>query len=108
MTGDQTVKYAVLAPLALKLIIGDPTRPTRWWSLSTVFAAGRGALGGYVAGRTHSDLRISVTDRCNVRCFYCMPETGATFAKAGDLLSFEEIERFVAVAARHSASGRSA
>jgi cyclic pyranopterin phosphate synthase len=49
-------------------------------------------------GRTHSDLRISVTDRCNIRCFYCMPETGATFAKAADLLSFDEIERFVATA----------
>ena len=49
-------------------------------------------------GRTHSDLRISVTDRCNIRCFYCMPETGAEFAKASDLLTFEEIERFVAVA----------
>jgi cyclic pyranopterin phosphate synthase len=50
-------------------------------------------------GRTHSDLRISVTDRCNVRCFYCMPESGGTFTKASDLLSFEEITRFVAVAA---------
>jgi cyclic pyranopterin phosphate synthase len=49
-------------------------------------------------GRTHSDLRISVTDRCNVRCFYCMPETGAEFAKAADLLSFDEIERFASVA----------
>jgi len=49
-------------------------------------------------GRTHSDLRISVTDRCNIRCFYCMPETGAAFAKAADLLSFEEIERFVVAA----------
>jgi len=49
-------------------------------------------------GRTHSDLRISVTDRCNIRCFYCMPETGAEFAKAADLLSFAEIERFVRVA----------
>ncbi len=49
-------------------------------------------------GRTHSDLRISVTDRCNIRCFYCMPETGAEFAKAADLLTFDEIERFVRVA----------
>ena len=30
-------------------------------------------------GRTHSDLRISVTDRCNIRCFYCMPEEGVKF-----------------------------
>jgi molybdenum cofactor biosynthesis enzyme MoaA len=27
-------------------------------------------------GRVHDSLRISVTDRCNIRCFYCMPETG--------------------------------
>ena len=49
-------------------------------------------------GRIHDNLRISVTDRCNIRCFYCMPETGAEFAKASDLLSFDEIERFVSVA----------
>jgi len=44
-------------------------------------------------------MRISVTDRCNIRCYYCMPETGAAFTKASDLLSFEEIERLVSVAA---------
>ncbi len=49
-------------------------------------------------GRTHSDLRISVTDRCNIRCFYCMPETGAEFARISELLSFDEIAQFVAVA----------
>jgi len=49
-------------------------------------------------GRTHSDLRISVTDRCNIRCFYCMPETGAEFVKASTLLSFAEIERFASTA----------
>jgi GTP 3',8-cyclase len=46
-------------------------------------------------GRVHSDLRISVTDRCNIRCFYCMPEKDATFAPASQLLSDEEIVRFV-------------
>ena len=49
-------------------------------------------------GRPHTNLRISVTDRCNIRCVYCMPET-ATFMPRRDLLSFEEIERFVRVAA---------
>jgi cyclic pyranopterin phosphate synthase len=49
-------------------------------------------------GRVHSDLRVSVTDRCNIRCFYCMPETGASFAPASELLSFDEILRFVSVA----------
>jgi cyclic pyranopterin phosphate synthase len=49
-------------------------------------------------GRVHNNLRISVTDRCNIRCVYCMPEN-AEFLDRRDLLSFEEIERFVRVAA---------
>jgi cyclic pyranopterin phosphate synthase len=49
-------------------------------------------------GRVHDSLRISVTDRCNIRCFYCMPETGAQFVARGEILSFEEIERFVRIA----------
>jgi GTP 3',8-cyclase len=49
-------------------------------------------------GRTHSDLRISVTDRCNIRCFYCMPETGAEFGPISSLLTFAQIERLVRVA----------
>ena len=50
-------------------------------------------------GRVHSDLRISVTDRCNIRCFYCMPEEGAAFESVSKLLSFAQIARFVRVAA---------
>ncbi len=49
-------------------------------------------------GRIHSDLRISVTDRCNIRCFYCMPEEGAEFAPIASLLTFGQIARFVAAA----------
>lgn len=49
-------------------------------------------------GRIHDNLRISVTDRCNIRCFYCMPETGVQFTDRREILSFEEIERFVRVA----------
>jgi cyclic pyranopterin phosphate synthase len=51
-------------------------------------------------GRAHSDLRISVTDRCNIRCFYCMPEQGAEFAPVSRLLSFEQMARFVETAVR--------
>jgi len=51
-------------------------------------------------GRIHDNLRVSVTDRCNIRCFYCMPETDVKFERREDLLSFEEIERFVSIAAR--------
>jgi cyclic pyranopterin phosphate synthase len=49
-------------------------------------------------GRIHSDLRISVTDRCNIRCFYCMPERGAQFAPLRSLLTFDQIVRFVSAA----------
>ena len=49
-------------------------------------------------GRLHNNLRISVTDRCNIRCFYCMPADNVEFMDKAELLSFEEIERFVRVA----------
>jgi cyclic pyranopterin phosphate synthase len=49
-------------------------------------------------GRVHNNLRISVTDRCNLRCTYCMPEE-VTFLDRGELLSFEEITHFVEIAA---------
>ena len=49
-------------------------------------------------GRVHNNLRISVTDRCNIRCFYCMPADNVVFMNRKELLSFEEIERFVRVA----------
>jgi cyclic pyranopterin phosphate synthase len=49
-------------------------------------------------GRIHDNLRISVTDRCNIRCFYCMPETDVHFVERAEILDFEEIERFVRIA----------
>ncbi|HEY3809882.1 MAG TPA: GTP 3',8-cyclase MoaA [Acidimicrobiales bacterium] len=49
-------------------------------------------------GRHHNDLRISVTDRCNLRCVYCMPEEGLSFLPHDDLLSFDEIVRVARVA----------
>jgi GTP 3',8-cyclase len=49
-------------------------------------------------GRLHDNLRISVTDRCNIRCFYCMPETDVHFVRRSEILDFEEIERFVRIA----------
>lgn len=51
-------------------------------------------------GRIHDNLRISVTDRCNIRCFYCMPEHEVNFVPRSEILSFEEIERFVRIAVR--------
>lgn len=48
-------------------------------------------------GRVHNNLRISVTDRCNLRCTYCMPEE-VVFLDREELLSFEEMAHFVRVA----------
>jgi cyclic pyranopterin phosphate synthase len=48
-------------------------------------------------GRTVRDLRISVTDRCNFRCGYCMPEEGMVWLPRSEVLTFEEIERVARV-----------
>jgi len=56
----------------------------------------RHLIDGY--GRVHTDLRISVTDRCNLRCTYCMP-ADVVFLPREELLSYEEIARVAAVAA---------
>ena len=48
-------------------------------------------------GRRISDLRVSVTDRCNFRCQYCMPAEGLPWLERSAVLSFEEIERLVRV-----------
>ena len=50
-------------------------------------------------GRVHNNLRISVTDRCNIRCFYCMPDENVKFLPQKEILSFEEIERFTRICA---------
>ncbi|QHW30658.1 GTP 3',8-cyclase MoaA [Paenibacillus rhizovicinus] len=46
-------------------------------------------------GRVHDYLRISVTDRCNLRCLYCMPEEGVKFEPAENLLSYDQIAEVV-------------
>ncbi len=48
-------------------------------------------------GRPISYLRLAVTDRCNLRCFYCMPPEGIQYANKNELLSFEEMERLVRI-----------
>jgi cyclic pyranopterin phosphate synthase len=48
-------------------------------------------------GRVHTALRISVTDRCNIRCQYCMPDGPLQFLASSKLLSFDAIERFVRI-----------
>jgi cyclic pyranopterin phosphate synthase len=66
-------------------------------ALPPVLRAPRSALADSF-GRVHNNLRVSVTDRCNLRCTYCMPED-VTFLDRSELLSFEEITAFVRVAA---------
>ncbi|GAC1579417.1 MAG: GTP 3',8-cyclase MoaA [Candidatus Dormibacteria bacterium] len=48
-------------------------------------------------GRRIGDLRVSVTDRCNFRCQYCMPAEGLPWLERAEILSFEEITRLVAI-----------
>jgi GTP 3',8-cyclase len=48
-------------------------------------------------GRVVRDLRISVTDRCNFRCTYCMPEEGMQWMPRTEILTFEEIERLARI-----------
>jgi len=48
-------------------------------------------------GRRHTQLRLSVTDRCNLRCSYCVPATGFSLRPADELLSFEELEHVVRI-----------
>jgi GTP 3',8-cyclase len=55
-------------------------------------------------GRQVDYLRVSVTDRCNLRCVYCMPSGGVAWKERSELLTFEEIERFVAAAASEGIS----
>lgn len=50
-------------------------------------------------GRVHDYLRISVTDRCNLRCLYCMPEEGVKFEPSENLLSYDQITEVVRVGA---------
>ncbi len=50
-------------------------------------------------GRPINYVRLAVTDRCNLRCFYCMPEEGIHYLPKKDLLTFEEIERLIKILA---------
>ncbi len=52
-------------------------------------------------GRVVRDLRISVTDRCNFRCTYCMPEEGMQWMPRSEILTFEEIERLARICVQH-------
>ncbi|MBI2403218.1 MAG: cyclic pyranopterin phosphate synthase MoaA, partial [Gemmatimonadetes bacterium] len=48
-------------------------------------------------GRPLASLRVSVTDRCNLRCRYCMPEDEYVWLPRASILTFEEIDRLVGI-----------
>ncbi len=55
-------------------------------------------------GRRIDYLRISLTDRCNLRCVYCMPDEGVEWKDHDEILSYEEIERFARIAVEEGIS----
>ena len=55
-------------------------------------------------GREINYLRLAITDRCNLRCFYCMPQSGIQYINRSDLLSYEEMLRLVKVFAAEGIS----
>lgn len=81
----------VLAP-------GGTDSPASGGLASGGLASGGLANGGLIdrQHRAIDYLRVSVTDRCNYRCTYCLPEDGVSHATRADVLSFEEIARLVA------------
>ena len=56
-------------------------------------------------GRSHNYLRISVTDRCNLRCFYCMGPDGVPLLEREQILKYEEILEVVKVGAELGITG---
>jgi len=60
-------------------------------------------MNGFVDGhgRIHTDLRVSLTDRCSLRCTYCMPAQGLPWLPGPDLLTTAELLRLVAIAVAH-------
>ena len=53
-------------------------------------------------GRVATDLRVSLTDRCNLRCTYCMPADGLQWFPTDEVLTDAEVLRVLAIAVRHA------
>lgn len=80
------------------VMIGMPRSATRAATRpATPAALGSPLVDGF--GRVHRDLRISLTDRCSLRCTYCMPEQGNEWLARQSILTVDEIERVARVAA---------
>jgi cyclic pyranopterin phosphate synthase len=76
-------------------LLAEPPTSTFDAAFARSNQTGRRLIDSY--GRHIADLRISVTDRCNFRCVYCMPEEGMQWLKRETILSFDEIERIARI-----------
>src|SRR5829696_2421387 len=74
-------------------------RPTGWVAARPPWSARMADAMHDGFGRRIEYLRISVTDKCNLRCVYCMPEAGLPWLPRADLLTFEEIAELVGIMA---------
>ena len=84
------------APLGVAVSVRPHRRPDEGAAAALVMPLDGPMIDRY--GRVHSDLRLSVTDRCNLRCVYCMPEEGLSFLPQRELLTFDEITRVARMA----------
>jgi cyclic pyranopterin phosphate synthase len=82
----------------MTIALGMPTLAGRAPSSGPRPAGASGLVDSW--GRVATDLRISLTDRCNLRCTYCMPAEGLPFAPASQLLQADEIARLAGIAVR--------
>lgn len=80
--------------------MSGPTTPVRLRPRSEPCPTGTGVPLADTFGRVHRDLRISVTDRCNLRCTYCLPDGDVEFLPRDKILTFEEIVRVAGIAQR--------
>ncbi|MBK0330241.1 GTP 3',8-cyclase MoaA [Brachybacterium sp. MASK1Z-5] len=81
----------------------DPDDPTRPADASSAARSSEDVWDGPLVdsfGRVHRDLRISLTDKCNLRCTYCMPAEGLPWLAKENVLTTDEIERVARVLAR--------
>jgi cyclic pyranopterin phosphate synthase len=95
----------VAVPLGLPAVYATPAVPTQGGAVTLVERPSTGSKRpmhepGLVDrfGRTATDLRVSLTDRCNLRCTYCMPEEGLAWLGRDDLLGDDEVIRLVTIA----------
>ncbi len=88
MTGLKLPQLPLAGPRALDPALLGLTKQGKAHGLTDTF------------GRLHSYLRISITERCNLRCSYCMPAEGVTLLPRDHLLTFEEIERLATLFVR--------